>query len=91
MLNPEQVNEWRENPVTLELKRLVEIELDLTQRSKANAYSPFDAQKTQEILAGLNGCEDTWGLILEALDGDWDYFKEEENESSSTIESEAEE
>jgi hypothetical protein len=75
MLKKEQIDEWSENPVTLELKALIKREIGQLRLSKADAYHPYQAERTQEILANLNGAEDTWELVEAALDGDWVFFE----------------
>lgn len=75
------LTEWRESPVTLELKRLVELQVEEIRESKGDAYHAFDPQRTQEILAQLDGAQDTWGIVAEQiLDGDFSYVMEEDDE-----------
>ena len=76
----EQVQEWTENPVTVALRDHIDSLIQELQAAKGDAYHPFQPERTQEILAGLNGAVDTWEIALEALAGDWAYFEEEENE-----------
>ena len=74
-----EIEEWTENPVTEALKGLLETHLqDLEQTPAEDFYHPGEPQKTQEILANLNGAIDTLKLVLDVLDGDWSYFEEEE-------------
>lgn len=75
-----QIEEWIENPVTIALKDLLEAELEHIQEAKASAFHPFEPQTTHEVLAGLNGAEDTWELVLGFLDGDWSYLEEDDDE-----------
>ena len=79
-VSPKQIAEWTENPVTLALKGLMQAELKKTQSSKADAFHPFEPQRTQEVLAGLEGNEEILEIVLDTLSGDWDYLMEEENE-----------
>ena len=66
-----QVLEWIENPVTLVFKEVAKLELSETIQAKGlDAYHPFEPQRTQEVLAGLNGAEEVWGMIVEALEGE---------------------
>ena len=75
----EQVLEWIENPVTLVFKEVAKLELSETIQAKGlDAYNPFEPQRTQEILAGLNGAEEVWSMIVEALNGEG--IMEEEDE-----------
>lgn len=79
-VSPKQIAEWTENPVTLALLALVEKEIEDLDRGMQDAFIPFEPQKTQEIMAGLNGAKDTLERAVIVLKGDWDYFMEEENE-----------
>ena len=77
----EQIVEWLDNPVTLVLKEFARQELEDTIISQGlDAYTPFDAYKTQEILAGLNGVRNVWEDVVEALNGEGLAFEEEEDE-----------
>ena len=63
-----QVVEWIENPVTIALKEYVETELQETLHLKGlDAFHPFQPERTQEILANLNGMKDAWEVIRDAL------------------------
>ncbi len=74
-----QVLEWIENPVTLAFKKTVKLELSETVQAKGlGAYHPFQPERTQEVLAGLNGAEEVWQMIVEALEGEG--IMEEEDE-----------
>ena len=74
-----EVEEWTENPVTEALKSLLETHLkELEQTPRDEFYFPFEPQKTQEVLAGVNGAIDTLEHIINALEGDWSFFEEEE-------------
>lgn len=68
-ISQEQIAEWTENPVTLELKKRFNLEIEQLRESKADAYHPFQPERTQEVLANLNGSEDTWELALSSLEG----------------------
>lgn len=75
----EQVLEWIDNPVTLVFKQFAQQELEETLRSQGlGAYAPFEPQRTQEVLANLNGARDVWEDVVEALEGEG--LMEEENE-----------
>lgn len=75
----EQVLEWIENPVTIVFKKTAKLELSETIQAKGlDAYHPFQAERTQEVLAGLNGAEEVWQMVVEALEGEG--IMEEEDE-----------
>ena len=67
-VSPQQVSEWIENPVTLALKEFCRNEIEETIRLKGlDAFAPFQPERTQEILANLNGMRDAWETIEGAL------------------------
>jgi len=75
----EQVLEWIENPVTLVFKKVAELELSETIEAQGlKSFMPFEPQRTQELLAGLNGADEVWSMIVEALEGEG--IMEEEDE-----------
>jgi ribonucleotide reductase alpha subunit len=80
VITQEQIEEWTENPVTLELKALAIGMLDETVDATKTAYSPGNPQKTQETLAIIAGAQGVWDTLIEALEGDWSYINEEEDE-----------
>jgi len=66
-----QVLDWIENPVTLAFRENAKLELSETIQAKGlDAYHAFQPEKTQEVLAGLNGAEEVWQMIVEALEGE---------------------
>jgi hypothetical protein len=70
-LTADQIREWAENPVTLVLKGIAEYERNSTyQAIGVDCYHVYEPQKTQEILANLNGAVDTWDIVIAALDGE---------------------
>ena len=74
-----QVLEWLDNPVTLVFKEFARQELDDTLASRGlDAFTPFDANATQELLAGLNGAQSVWLDVVEALNGEGLMFGEED-------------
>ena len=80
-LTDNQITEWIESPVTLKLKELVESQIKEIRDSKADAFHPFDPQKTQETMAQLDGAQDTWEILAEQiLVGDFSYLMEEPDE-----------
>jgi hypothetical protein len=77
-----QIEEWIENPVTLAFKYVAEMERDEFVAAKGlRAFCPFDAQRTQEILANLNGATDTWDEVIAALEGDGLMDEREDDEA----------
>lgn len=84
-MKKEEIQEWAQNPITIELKSYIVNELKSLQAGQADAYHPFEPQKTQEILANLNGARDTWEIIGSLLSGEWDYFIEAEEEDGKSI------
>jgi hypothetical protein len=79
-LKPEQISEWAESQVTLELKKLVEGEIAKVRSARADAYHPYQPERTQEILAALHGADDTWDIVAAALEGDWTFFEVDDGE-----------
>lgn len=81
MLKQEQISEWTENPVTIEVLKLIKSQLKEIEGSLGlECYVPGEPQKTQELLANLNGCWDSWEMFQTLCEGDWSYFDEEEDE-----------
>ena len=77
----DQIADWAENPVTIELLSLCEQELsDIRETSVVDCFYPGDPQKTQENLVELEARERFWESWIAALSGDWTYFEEEEDE-----------
>jgi hypothetical protein len=75
------LTEWRESPVTLLLKDLVEKQIKELKASRADAFHPFDPQRTQETMASIEGAIDTWEIVAnQVLDGDFSYVMEEADE-----------
>ena len=68
----EQILEWTENPVTKLLKRLAEKEIEALEEgcTTSQVFHPFEPQRTQEVMAGLNGAIDTWMELVETLEGE---------------------
>lgn len=74
-----QINEWTENPITQAFLEVLQRERDELAASRGlEAFTPFDAHKTQEVLANLNGYVDAMDTIIAALGGDWSSLEEEE-------------
>lgn len=67
-VSKQQVVEWIENPVTIAFKEFAEYTRDVTIASKGiDAFHPFQANRTQELIAGLNGEQTTWDIVVDAL------------------------
>ena len=80
MLHEEQIAEWTENPVTVELLRLVENKLREYER-----FSPWqciqpEPHQTQAFIAALGGEYSAWEDVVEILEGDWDSIAEIEED-----------
>lgn len=80
-ITPEQVNEWFENPVTLGFLYQTKVERDEIVEAKGlNAFHPFEPQKTQEVLANLNGYADALDRQIAALEGEGFMSEEDSDE-----------
>ncbi len=80
-VSKDQIRDWADNPVTLAFKKIASKERDETLAGRGvNAYHPFQPERTQEILAGLNGSMDTWELVIAALEGEglWELDDDDE-------------
>ena len=83
-MQQEQIKEWLENPVTIEVADRLASELEEIQGSKGlNAFHPFQPERTQEILANLNGYEDALELALSLLR---EGFSDEEDDGEAILE-----
>ena len=76
-MNREQVEEWAQSPVNQILVRFIESHIEEL-RVGTDAYCPFEPYKTQETLANLNGSIDTWEIVVDLLNGDWDFMEEDD-------------
>ena len=78
-IKQQQLEEWTENPVTIMFREVLERERDDIAASRGlEAFTPFEPQKTQEILANLNGYVDAIDVVIACLAGDWSSLEEEE-------------
>ena len=67
-LTKDQLIEWTENPVTIVFRRIAETMRDEAESAKGvDCFHPYEPQKTQEVLAGLNAVADTWDNVVKAL------------------------
>jgi hypothetical protein len=81
-LTQDQIDEWAENPVTLAFKEIAEEERESTyQAIGVDCYHVYEPQKTQEVLANLNGAVDTWDLVIAALEGEGLLSMEEDDDA----------
>jgi hypothetical protein len=78
-INKQQFQEWTENPITELIRESFEKERDEIAQSRGlDAFSPFEPQKTQEILANLNGFVDAMDVTIAVLGGDLSSIEEEQ-------------
>ena len=76
-----QIQDWTENPVTLELFARVSQELeDINKTPIVECYYPGKPSKTQENLTDLNTRAVTWEIFCELLNGNWSYLEEDSEE-----------
>lgn len=79
MIDEKLKKEWAESLVTKKLLEAIDKYIDVLQ-PKIDIYHPFEPQRTQEILAGLNGSIDAWEDIKEVLEGNWELIDVEEQD-----------
>jgi len=85
-VSKEKISEWKENPVTLALKALVEDELaESKELSPSDCITRGDPQKTQENLVEIAAKELELQAFVDFLDGDWSELVEDEDENSEEI------
>ena len=76
----DQVNEWFENPVTLAFLYQTRVEREeITEIKGLNAFHPFQPERTQEVLANLNGYADALDRQIAALEGEG-FMNEDDEE-----------
>lgn len=81
MISEKQKAEWTENPVTIELLKLIDNEIEeilLTPTGSCLHYG--DPNKTHEDLIKQDIRAHTFATLSFALRGDWGYFEEQEDE-----------
>ena len=72
-VSDQQVLEWSESTINAELIRRVEEYKDFVQSARGvDAFHPFEPQRTQEVLCGLNAIVDTLDIVVELLEGNWE-------------------
>jgi hypothetical protein len=65
----EQIREWIESPVAKAFLKAMRAEIEETEAAKGiDAYCPYEPQKTQEILANLNGYIDAMEVMVDAIE-----------------------
>ena len=80
-VSPQQIEDWSENPTTVELLKLVQEEIEgIQETSVTDCFFPGEPQKTQENLIELEARLSAWRLMAEFLEGDWSYLEEIEDE-----------
>ena len=80
-IKQKQINEWVENPVTLELLSLVKNELiQIVSTPTPDCLVFGDPFKTHENIVELDTRANVFATLQLALEGDWDYFEEDEDE-----------
>lgn len=86
-IKKEQISEWKENPVTEELKKLIQNEIEAIESTPiTNTLVYGEPTKTHENLVELEARSSAYSFIADLLDGDWSYFMEEENEQDTGYE-----
>jgi len=79
-VTPDQVNEWFENPVTLAFLYQTRVEREeITEAKGLGAFHPFQPERTQEVLANLNGYADALDRQIAALEGEG-FMNDEDEE-----------
>jgi len=80
-VTPTQVNEWLENPVTLAFLYQTWIErVDIVEAKGLSSFHPFQPERTQEVLANLNGYADALDRQIAALQGEG-FMSEDDDEA----------
>lgn len=80
-INKQQIEDWTENPVTIELRKLVEGDLEeIRDTGATDCIFRGDPQRTQENLIDLVARELDLVFFIDLLSGEWSYFEEEEDE-----------
>jgi len=81
MISDKQREEWTENPVTIELLKLINVQLiDLVSTPTANCLVYGDPNKSHENLVQQDMIAHMLAMFRFALEGDWEYFEEIEDE-----------
>lgn len=76
-----QIQEWTENPTTIELLKLINAQLiDLVSTPTADCLVYGDPNKSHENLVQQDMIAHMLAMFRFALEGDWDYFEEIEED-----------
>lgn len=79
-MDAKKIEDWTESPVTIELLEMVKANLVNITESRLNVFYPGDPQKTQETTLALITAEGVWEDIQSLLEGDWEFYKQDEEE-----------
>jgi hypothetical protein len=78
----EELTEWSESMVTQYVVSLFEGYRDALQEVvSTDVYHPYEPQKTQEVLANINGAVDAWESAIDALKAEENFYEFSEDES----------
>ena len=81
MINENQKLEWVENPTTLELLKLVKNELkQIVNTPMVDCLVSGEPSKSHENLVDLDTRAHAFAVLELALEGDWEYFEDFEDE-----------
>ena len=85
-ISRKQILEWTENPVTILFREETEKERDEIFEVKGlGAFHPFDAHKTQELLAGLNGYVDALDRQIAATEGEGFFQDDDTSDQDESV------
>lgn len=80
-LEKNQIEEWAENPVTIELCKLAKEEFEKIQNKPVtDCLFVGEPVKTHENIVELEARERVWSDWIAFLEGDWDYFSEDDDD-----------
>ena len=75
------MKEWAENPTTLALLNLVKNELkQIVNTPTVDCLIYGEPNKTHENIVELDARANSFAILELALEGDWEYFEEDEDE-----------
>ena len=78
-----KIDEWMRSPVTIELLEMVNDQLESIREAKQHVYHQGDPQRTQETVLTLIASEGAWTDIQSLLEGDWEFFKDSEEDDET--------
>ncbi len=80
-VNPKQVTEWTENPITIALRERVSGELrNINDTPAGEMLVHGSPDQTHENLVRLEASAHAWASLYHALGGDWSFFEELDDE-----------